>query len=228
METMFNGPEGVLPLIGFNADGSPRETELELWRPRYKDHARYIIGHHKDGRVIRMMAGGAEHLFATQNSTRATTAAPVKQPTGTAIRTMLQIATGAAASLTVVEWGISFDGSVAAAGIACELFGCTGAASVMTALAATDVTLLNQPLDTANVSTIQYGAALSAYATAAITEGTVAAYRQMDLQLIQPTNQYVKQWPLGREPVAGPSTFIRGRVTAAASVNAYIYAIWAE
>lgn len=170
----------------------------------------------------------AEHVFATQNSTRATTAAPVKQPTGTAIRTMLQIATGTAQALYVLEWGISFDGSAAAAGIQVELFGCTGAATMSTALAATDVTLFTNPADTATVSAIQYSTALSAYATAAVTEGTVANYRLMDLQLIQPTAQYVKQWPLGREPSAGAATFVRVRVTAAASVNAYIYIVWAE
>lgn len=168
----------------------------------------------------------AEHLFVTQNSTRATTAAPVKQPTGTAIRTMLQLATTTTDSLNIVEWGISFDGSAAAAGIQVELFGCTGAATMSTALAATDVTLLNQPLDTAVVSGLQYSTALSAFATAAVTEGTVAAYRLFDMQIIQPTSQYVHQWPLGREPVATPSTFIRVRVTAAASVNAYIYIAW--
>lgn len=226
--TIFNGPEGVLPLVGFDASGRPNPTDLEVWRPRYKDHTRYIIGHHKDGRVIRAMAGGTEHLFLVQNSTRATTAVPVKQPTGTAIRTMLQIATGAAQALYVVEWGISFDGSAAAAGIQTEFLNCTGAATMSTALAATDVTLFTHATDTATVSAIQYGTALSGFATAAVTEGTVANYRTLDLQMIQPTNQYVKQWPLGREPGSGAATFNRVRVTSAASVGAWIYQIWAE
>lgn len=229
MASIFNGPEGVLPLVGFNDDGTLREHELELWRPRYKDHARYVIGHHKDGREIRaIMGGGGEHLYLVQNSTRATTAAPVKQPTGTAIRTMLQIATGTAMSMYLIEWGISFDGSAAAAGIPTELFGCTGAATMSTALAATDVNLFSNPADTAAVSSIQYGTSLSGFATAAVTEGTVANYRTMDLQLIQPTAQYIKQWPLGREPLSASSTFIRVRTTSAASVNAYIYLVWAE
>ena len=223
----FNGPEGLLPLVGFNADGTLREHELELWRPRYKDpsHPALIVGHHRDGRVIRPMMGGAEKLYSTQNSTRITTAAAVAQPTGTAIRTMLQIASGATiGQMTVVEWGVSYNGSAAAAGIPTEFFNCTGAATMSTALAATDVVKWN----TTEASSIQYSTALSGFATAAVTEGTVANAFLFDLQHIQPTNQYVKQWPLGREPVGAVATFFRVRTTSAATVNAYIYLVWSE
>jgi hypothetical protein len=44
-------------------------------------------------------------------------------------------------------------------------------------------------------------------------------------QLIAPTNQYVKQWPLGREPYCQASKFYRIRVTFGAAVNAYCYMI---
>jgi hypothetical protein len=53
----------------------------------------------------------AERLYMVGNYTRPTTAAPVKQPTGTAIRTMLQLATTTTDAIKIVEWGISFDGS---------------------------------------------------------------------------------------------------------------------
>lgn len=227
MPMIFNGPEGLLPLVGFNDDGSLRQHELELWRPRWRGpgHPGLIVGHHKDGRVIRPIMGAAEKLYSTHNSTRVTTAGPVSQPTGTAIRTMLQIASGATiGQMTIVEWGISFDGSAAAAGIKCEFLNCTGAATMSTALAATDVVKWN----TTEASSIQYSTALSAYATAAVTENTVANAFMYDLQLIQPTNQYVKQWPLGREPVGAVATFFRHRVTAAASVGALTYLVWSE
>jgi hypothetical protein len=171
----------------------------------------------------------AERLFLTQNSTVVTTAAPVSQPTGSAIRTMLQIAAPAAVPMTLVEWGISFDGVTASAiPVKVELFTTTVAATMSTALAATDVTLYSTPLDTTSVSGIQYGTTTSAFATAAVTEGTVANARMMDMQLIAPTTGYVKQWPLGREPVCPPAKYIRVRVTAAATVNAYIYIVWSE
>lgn len=171
------------------------------------------------------MAG--ERLYMAGNWTRPTAAAPVKQPTGTAVRTLLQLATTTTNGLYVVEWGISFDGSAAATPIQVELFNCTGAATMSTALAATDVSRIAAPLGTETIP-LQYGTALSAYATAAVTEGTVANYNAFDVQLIAPTSQYVKQWPLGREPEAALSTFIRVRVTAAASVNASCYVIFGD
>jgi len=45
------------------------------------------------------------------------------------------------------------------------------------------------------------------------------------VQLVAPTNQYVKQFPLGREPMFKASEFLRIRVTAGAAVNAYCYVI---
>jgi hypothetical protein len=46
-----------------------------------------------------------------------------------------------------------------------------------------------------------------------------------DTQFVAPTNQYVKQFPLGREPVIELSKFGRIRVTAGAAVNAYCYMV---
>jgi hypothetical protein len=153
--------------------------------------------------------------------------AAVKQPTGTAIRTMLQIATATDNKIKVVEWGISFDGSAAATPIQCELID-TGAiaASAMTAHTATGVQPYNDA--SAPASSVQLGAALTAFSTAAVTEGTPTATRYADLQLVAPTNQYVKQWPLGREFDVAVSRFLRVRVTAGASVNCYTYVIWEE
>jgi len=103
-----------------------------------------------------------------------------------------------------------------------ELFGCTGAGTLTTALAAADVDRISDPLGTETIP-LQYSTALTSFAAGSSTEGTVANYRALDVQQIAPTSQYVKQWPLGREPGAALSTFVRIRVTAAASVNCYCY-----
>lgn len=168
------------------------------------------------------MAG--ERLYLVGNWTRPTVAAPTPQPTGTAVRTMLQIASSATEGLKPVSWGCSFDGSAAATPIRVELFNCTGAATMSTALAATDVSRYSEPLGTETIP-LQYGTALSAYATAAVTEGTVANYNAWDVQLIPPTGQYIFQSPLGREAACSLSTFIRIRVTATASVNMYCWVL---
>jgi len=47
----------------------------------------------------------------------------------------------------------------------------------------------------------------------------------LDPQLISPMGQYVKQFPLGREPAINVSTSLRIRVTAPAAVNCYCYVV---
>lgn len=166
------------------------------------------------------MAG--DRVYKVGNWTVPTSASPVKQPTGTAVRTMLQVAASSTMGLKIVEWGISFDGSASGTPIQVEFFACTGAATMSTALAATDITRLSDPGGTETIP-LQYSTSLSGYATAAVTEGTVANYRSFDMQLIAPTSQYVKQWPLGREPSTLLSTFLRIRVTTSVTVNCSCY-----
>lgn len=167
-------------------------------------------------------------LFQIANSSQPTTAAAVKQPTGSAIRTMLQLECGANTPLTIVEWGISFDASAAATPVEVELFETTVAATMSTASVAADVTKVNGDA-LASTSTVTFGGTThTGFATAAVTEGTVANYRLFDLQQVAPTNQYVKQFPLGREPTVQTGKLVRVRVTATATVNAYIYIQWEE
>lgn len=162
-------------------------------------------------------------LYFAANGAMPTTAALVKVTTSTAIKTMLQIASSATRPLKVVEWGISFDGSAAATPIQCELIQ-TDVAATVTAHVAAGV----QPYDDPNApaSTVTLGTAATGYTASA--EGSITTTKYGDLQLVSPTNQYVKQWPLGREFQVPVSKFLRVRVTAAAAVNAYTYIIWEE
>jgi hypothetical protein len=175
--------------------------------------------------------------YSVINSAQPTTAAPVKQPTGTAIRTMVQLAPLASGfPIRIIEVNASFDASSPATPGEVEVFACTGAATMSTAYAAADImaygSRLDTPANTAGVSgtPLSLGTALSAFATAAVTEGTVANYRLFDAQQISPTNQYVKQFPQGREPQLGGNSatqeFLRVRMTFGASVNAYIVVIF--
>jgi hypothetical protein len=175
--------------------------------------------------------------YIVHNSAQASATSLVSQPTGTAQRTMLQLAPLASGfPIKIIEWGISFDGSAAATPGKVECFACTGAATMSTALGAADVqpwgSRLDYPANTAGTSgtPLSLGTALSAFATAAVTEGTAANVRMFDPQLIAPTSQYVKPFPLGREPQLGGNSatqeFLRVRVTFAASVNAFIYVVF--
>ena len=164
-----------------------------------------------------------EKLFQVWNGVVPTTAAQVPVTTGTSIKTLLQLATPSTRSIYIAEWGISFDGSAAATPIRCELFTCTGAATVTT-LAATDVTSITDPLGPTSLLT--FGTTATGFTASG--EGTPANVDMLDAQFIAPTGQYVKQFPLGREPVCALSRFVRVRVTAGAAVNAYTYITWGE
>lgn len=169
----------------------------------------------------------ADKLYFCANGAMQTTAAPVVTPTGTAIKTHLQIATPSTASIDVVEWGISFDGSTAATPIKVELLTTgTVAATGLTAHVAAGVQPWNDPSLPASAVTLGTGA--TGYNLTTATEGTITATRTGDLQLIAPTNQYIHQFPLGREFRVPISSFLRIRTTSAASVNCYCYVIFAE
>jgi hypothetical protein len=164
-------------------------------------------------------------LYFIQNGAAAGAAAPVAVTTGTSIKTLLQVEPSATIVAKIVEWGISFDGLAAATPIKVELCETSGAATV-TASAAADITKLDgNALSGGDPTTnlIQVGTANTGYT--ASSEGTPGTVREWDVQFIAPTNQYVKQFPLGREPVIQVSKFARIRVTAGAAVNAYCYMI---
>jgi len=154
------------------------------------------------------------------NGPSPTTAAQVAVTTGTAIKTLLQIATPSTTDIKVIEWGISFDGSSAATPIKVELLQ-TDVAATVTSLTPTIWGNPNAP-----ASLCVGGTSATGYTSTA--EGTITATREFDVQFIAPTNQYMKQFPLGREPWVPVSKFLRVRVTAGAAVNAYCYVIWEE
>lgn len=159
-------------------------------------------------------------LYTAANGAMPTTAALSPITTGTTIKTMLQIATPSTRDIQVVEWGISFDGTPAA--IKCELIQ-TDVAATVTAHVAAGVQPYDDPNGPASLMTL--GTAATGYTASA--EGSITATRTADAQLVT-SNQYVKQWPLGREFKVPVSKFLRVRVTAAVSVNATCYVIWQE
>jgi hypothetical protein len=164
-------------------------------------------------------------LFLIPNGPMQTTAAQAAVTTGTSIKTMLQVKPSATIVAKIVEWGVSFDGSAAATPIKCELIE-TDVAATVTASAAADITKLDgSALSGGDPTTnlIQVGTTSTGYTSTG--EGTITAVRDFDFQFVAPTNQYVKQFPLGREPVIQTGKFARIRVTAGAAVNCYCYMI---
>lgn len=161
-----------------------------------------------------------QYLIA--NGPMPTTAAQAVVTTGTAIKTLLQIKTFNL--VKIIAWGISFDGSAAAAGIKCELCDTGTVFGTVTASADADVAKLGGS-DQAVASVAGLTLSTSGTGYTCTSEGSITAIKMFDVQLIQPTNQYVREFSLGREPVVIIGNGARIRVTAAAAVNAYAWMI---
>lgn len=164
-------------------------------------------------------------LYLIANGASPTTAAQVAVTTGTSIKTMLQVKPSATNTLKIVEWGISFDGSAAATPGKVELLE-TDVAATVTASAAADIVKLDgDALNGGDPTTnlIPVGTTSTGYTSTG--EGSITSVRMFDVQFLPPTAPYVKQFPLGREPVVQISKFARIRVTFGTAVNAYCYMI---
>ena len=164
-------------------------------------------------------------LYLIHNGAAAGAAAPVAVTTGVAIKTLLQISTSATIVAKIVEWGISFDGSAAATPIKCELVETSGAATVTASVTGDIIKVDGNALAGGNPVTNLLPVGTTATGYTASGEGTPGTCRIFDIQFIAPTSQYVKQFPLGREPVIQVSTFGRIRVTEGTAVNAYCYMV---
>ncbi|MCG3204079.1 MAG: hypothetical protein KCHDKBKB_00782 [Elusimicrobia bacterium] len=171
----------------------------------------------------------ALYLFA--NGTRPFGATPFAAvTTGTSTKTMLQIKssqTGQAggangmSSIKVREWGISFDGSAAATPIKCELIE-MAAPSTVTAANAQDIIKFDNYYSPDPALTL--GTSATGYSSS--SENAGEGGRIFDVQFVAPTNQYIKQFPLGQEPQVFALHYLKIRVTAGTAVNAYCYILF--
>jgi hypothetical protein len=164
--------------------------------------------------------------YIAWNGAMPTTAAIPKVATGTSIKTMLQLVPGY--PIKIIEWGMSFDGTAAATPGTCELIETGAVAATVTAYGAADVMPFDgyAPANTAGSTGVplNLGTALSGFTST--SEGTVTATRVADTQLVAPTNQYLKQYPLSREFVVPVSKVLRVRMTFGASVNTLCYVLF--
>lgn len=162
--------------------------------------------------------------YIAHNGAMTTTAAFVGVTTGTAIKTMLQVATPSTRTIRVRAWGIFFDGSAAATPIKCELID-TNVAATVTAHVAAGV----QPYDTeagTTASLMTLGTTATGFTATA--EGSITATRYADLAYVAPSAGYSYEWSLGKEFEVAVSRFLRVRVHAGAAVNCVCWIRWEE
>lgn len=156
-----------------------------------------------------------------------TTAAQVKVTTGTAIKTMLQVATPSTRQIQLISWGFSADLAPGAASVV-ELLQ-TDVAATVTAHVAAGI----QPLDpNAPASLCVGGTALTGYTASA--EGSTTASRVFDVKEIPlavggTDLTYYYQWMPDERPIIAISKFLRVRATFATSAsNLVTWIVWDE
>lgn len=163
-------------------------------------------------------------FIAYNNAFGATTAVMIGTSYATGGKVAVQLQTPSTLQVKIIEWGISFNGSAAATPAVVELVQNGTGSTVSTAHTTSTV----QPIgDNTKTSGLTYGATTNTgYGNGAITSATPDKY--FDAQFIAPTSQYVKQWPLGREPVCAASKFCQLRLNTSATVTAVAYIIFEE
>jgi hypothetical protein len=147
--------------------------------------------------------------------------AVVEVATGTAIKTLLQVAVPATTDIRVVAWGVSFDGvsSTAAPGVLTLLD---------TDVAATVTTLTPEEWGSEDnqASLCLGGAALTGYN--GTVENTIAVSRILDGQEVHPQTGYSVWFPMPALPRVKAGRFLRIRALFAADVNAIPWVLWQE
>jgi hypothetical protein len=161
--------------------------------------------------------------YIAWNTAMPTTAARAGVTTGTAIKTMLQIATPATQKAKLIRWGVRFE-SAPTAIVRCELL-TTNVAATVAAHVAAGV----QPYEDVNgpASLMTLGTSATGYTASA--EGAITATRTAD-EWIAPigVSWYDYEWSMGREFEVAVSSFLRVRMTTATALNALCYVLWQE
>lgn len=149
--------------------------------------------------------------YITWNGPAPTTTAQQSVTTGTAIKTMLQLATPASRMIQLLEWGFSLDDPPGADGVI-ELLQ-TDVAATVTAHVAAGVPNLDP---NGTVSLLTLGTSATGYT--ATVEGTTTASRVFDTISLSSVSgesglQYVRQWMPDARPIIAVSKFLRVRAT---------------
>jgi hypothetical protein len=162
------------------------------------------------------------HHYRTFNGPAPTTAAQQKVTTGTAIKTMLQLATPSTREIMILAWGYSVD--AAQAGVV-ELLQ-TDVAATVTAHVASGLIAVDP---NAPASLLTLGTAATGYTASA--EGITTASRVFDVRNLPSTADQLDfryQFTAAERPILAVSKFLRVRATFGTAVNMTCWVAWDE
>lgn len=135
----------------------------------------------------------------------------------------IQLAPISTMNLRIVEWGVSFSGTAAAAPAICTLAQASAASTCSTTHSTSTIMAVG---DNAKASSLSMGTTTSGYGSGAIT--TCTTERQYAAAQVGPMSQYEKQFPLGRDYLVLPSKFLQLRINTAATLTAIAYIVFEE
>lgn len=149
--------------------------------------------------------------YTTWNGPAPTTAALASVTTGTAIKTMLQLATPSTRQIQILEWGFSLDDPPGADGVV-ELID-TNVAATVTAHVASGVVNLDP---NGAASLLSLGTSATGYTATA--EGAITATRPLDAVSLSSVSgesglSYVRTFMPDDRPIIAVSRFLRVRAT---------------
>lgn len=170
------------------------------------------------------------HRYKAWNAAMATTAALASVSTGTAIKTMLQIAPPATRQLEVIAWGYSLDDPPGADAVI-ELLQ-TDVAATVTAHSASGI----QPIGGGNTAASLVTLGVSATGFTASAEGSITATRSLDTVSVSSTSAeaapiltYAYQFLPDERPIIDVSKFLRVRATTpTTAVDMRCWVLWGE
>lgn len=154
-----------------------------------------------------------------------TAAGVVTEPsTLTGLATMLQVATPATRAISILGWGISFKGVVAAdiPGLVYLMDSDVGMS------AATSLTPDTFGNPAAPASLCVGGTGATAVSDGAVTEGTITASRLLDAQEVHPQSGYSVWFPADSRPRVAISRFLRLRTNFAVAISCLPWVVWDE
>lgn len=169
-------------------------------------------------------------LYWAANGLQATTAAQLTQLTGTAMRTMQQVATPSTRTLKVVAFGVEFASALTAAATVELIDTGTVACTGMTAHVAAGV----QPYGSdaqGGASDMTLGTGATGYFASGntLTEGTVTSGRTAKSKILPiGATSYEWEWSQGREFAVPVSHFLRTRITTSVTIGAFTWILWDE
>lgn len=144
--------------------------------------------------------------------------------TGTAVRTLMQIATPSTCPIKILRWWLSGGHSAAAAPGIFELIETDVGAGVLTSFTP------EKYGDPGQASSLCVGgASATGFWNASTTEGTITATRTADAHQIAPTTQFSYEWVLDNEFIVARSKFLRIRCDAGvdtAVIGGVLYEEW--